>query len=64
MLISGHKKPNGTKSKIFKIKLKLNPSLKGIRLMFGLKNVSPNCDSLIYSLNVGIPTICDSVKHK
>ncbi|CCL34716.1 hypothetical protein BN175_1780019 [Clostridioides difficile T23] len=40
MLISGHKKPNGTKSKIFKIKLKLNPSLKGIRFIFGLKNVS------------------------
>lgn len=64
LFISGYKKFNGIKSKIFKIKFKLNLLLKGIRFMFGLKNVFFNCDSFIYLLNVGILIICDSVKYK
>lgn len=64
LLISGHKKPSGIKRKIFNMKLKLNPSLKGIKFIFGLNKDSPNCDSLINSLSAGIPTIWVNITHK
>ncbi|WP_311315461.1 hypothetical protein [Clostridioides sp. ES-S-0108-01] len=50
----GHKSPKGIKRKMFSKKLKLNPSLNGISLMFGLKKGSPNCDNRLNSLIVGI----------
>lgn len=52
------------KRKMLKINPKLNPLLNGIRLIFGLKNDSPNRDNLMYSLRVGIPTIFVSITHK
>lgn len=64
LLIRGHKNPNGMKRKMLKINPKLNPLLNGIRLIFGLKNDSPNRDNLMYSLRVGIPTIFVSITHK
>ena len=53
-----------TNKKMFSIKLKLSPSLNGIKFILGLNNDSPNCDNLENSLKVGIPTIFPKSKHE